>query len=185
MLEDIAKDHKLWIKMSLNMGVPNWYAEDLVQSMYLRIHNYVKDEAKVYYRPNRINHFFIWTTLKNMWITYVNKAKRNPFVGLRDIMLEEDWYNANAVNEVDDEQMLALDRLLDKIKEEVDGWDYWYDKKLFQVYFFTHVGMRQLSRDTGISLSSIYNSIKKYKDIIREKFAEDWEDYINDEFHLI
>jgi hypothetical protein len=49
----------------------------------------------------------------------------------------------------------------------------------------SHVGMRQLARDTDISLNSIYNSIKKYKEIIREKFSEDWEDYINQDFDLI
>jgi DNA-directed RNA polymerase specialized sigma24 family protein len=185
MLDDIAREHKLWIKMSLNMGVPNWYAEDLVQSMYVRIHNYVKDESKVYYRPNKINHFFIWTTLKNMWITYVNKAKRNPFKEMKDVLFEEEWYNSNIMQEPETEQMLAMDRLLDKIREEVDSWDYWYDTKLFQVYFLSHIGMRQLSRDTGISLSSIYNSIKKYKEIIREKFSEDWEDYKNQDFDLI
>ena len=41
-----------------NLGVPAHLAEDLIQEMYLRLHRYVKDESKIYYRddgPEGIN----------------------------------------------------------------------------------------------------------------------------------
>jgi DNA-directed RNA polymerase specialized sigma24 family protein len=78
-LEDLGRKHELWLAMALNMGVPPSLAEDLIQEMYLRLHRYVKDESKVYYKDTgTINRFYIWTTIRNMWMsarTY--KAKRD------------------------------------------------------------------------------------------------------------
>ena len=45
--------------------------------------------------------------------------------------------------------------------------------------------MRKLSADTNISVTSIFNSCKNYKEILNTKFAEDFQDYINGDFHLI
>ena len=186
MLEDIANEHKLWIKYCLNFGVPHAIAEDLVQDMYLRINRLVKDESKVYYKGNdKINHFFIWTTLKNMWITRCKRERRNPLVRLVDVDFQEEWY-LNHIDSVENrEELMAVDRMIDKIYDEVSTWEHWYDRELFRVYFGSHVGLRQLSRDTTISLSSLHNSIKKYKLNLKEKFREDWEDFMNNQFDLI
>ena len=45
--------------------------------------------------------------------------------------------------------------------------------------------MRKLAKETHISVTSIFNSCKNYKDIIKSKFGEDFEDYLNGDFHLI
>ena len=47
MLELLAKNHKMWLKMLIDMGCSVYVAEDIVQSMYLRLHKYVKDEKKI------------------------------------------------------------------------------------------------------------------------------------------
>lgn len=187
MLEDIAREHKLWIKYCLNFGVPHHLAEDLVQEMYLRINRLVKDETKIYYKGEmgKVNHFFIWTTLKNMWITLVKQQQRNPYKGFTDVEFDESWSMTHLDSVENREELLAIDRLIDKIYAEVANWKHWYDRELFRVYFGSHIGLRQLSRDTKISLSSLHNSIKKYKNTLREEFREDWEDFLNNEFDLI
>ena len=45
--------------------------------------------------------------------------------------------------------------------------------------------MRTLSKETGISTSSIFTTLKKCKDAIREEVAEDYQDYLNEEYELI
>ena len=45
--------------------------------------------------------------------------------------------------------------------------------------------MRKLSKDSNISVTSIFNSCKNYKQILNTKFVEDFQDYINGDFHLI
>ena len=76
MLEKLAENHTLWIKMVVNMGCDKYTAEDIVQSMYLRIHRLVTDEKKIMYNDDEVNRFFIYVTLKNMFIDYV-KVKNN------------------------------------------------------------------------------------------------------------
>ena len=52
MLEKLAENHNLWIKMVINMGCDKHIAEDIVQSMYLRIHRLVTDEKKIMYNDD-------------------------------------------------------------------------------------------------------------------------------------
>jgi hypothetical protein len=121
-----------------------------------------------------------------MWITIVKREQRNPYKGLLDIEFDESWSLSHTIDTIDNkEELMAIDRIIDKIYAEVATWDYWYDRELFKVYFGSHVGLRQLSRDTKISLSSLHNSIKKYKNKIRQELGEDWEDFLNNEFDLI
>jgi len=79
----------------------------------------------------------------------------------------------------------AQDILINNIHSEVDNWDRWYDQKLFKVYYETDISMRKLAKDSRISVTSIFNSCKNYKEILNSKFSEDFQDYINGDFHLI
>jgi hypothetical protein len=45
--------------------------------------------------------------------------------------------------------------------------------------------MRKLAKETNISVTSIFNSCKSYKELIKSKFGEDFEDYLNGDFDLI
>ena len=47
------------------------------------------------------------------------------------------------------------------------------------------MSMRKLAKETKISVKSIFNSCKNYKDILKSKFGEDFEDYLNGDFNLI
>ena len=79
----------------------------------------------------------------------------------------------------------AEEVIIDKINNEVDSWDHWYDKKLFKLYYNTDISMRKLAKETKISVTSIFNSCKNYKEIIQSKFGEDFEDYMNGDFNFI
>ena len=79
----------------------------------------------------------------------------------------------------------AQEVLIDNIQKEVDGWDRWYDQKLFKVYYETDISMRKLAKESHISVTSIFNSCKNYKEVLNTKFSEDFQDYMNGDFHLI
>jgi len=44
---------------------------------------------------------------------------------------------------------------------------------------------KRCSEGTGISLTSIFNSMKTNKKMLRDKFQEDWEDFKNGDYNLI
>jgi transcriptional regulator of aromatic amino acid metabolism len=106
-------------------------------------------------------------------------------MGYSDTEMDESWSMTHIDSVGNRDELEAVDRLIDKIYGEVGSWEHWYDRELFRIYFGSHISLRQLSRDTKISLTSIHNSVKKYKIKLRERFGEDWEDFLNNQFDLI
>lgn len=178
MLEKLALRHKKWVGMVVNMGVDSSYAEDIVQEMYIRLDRLVSDENKILFN-NEINRYFVYITLKNMVLTYKKKNGRMTIFPLfeSDYDVEEE-----SLDELLDENAY-FHYLMDKIDDEVNSWDF-YNRTLFDYHFKKGYSQRYIARRSGISLTSINNSCKNYKRIIKELMSEDVEDYKNGDFNL-
>ena len=57
---------------------------------------------------------------------------------------------------------------VDKIVEEL----YWYDKELFKLYYYQGNTLHGLAEQTGISRTSIFNTIKRVKEYIKNRLNE-------------
>jgi DNA-directed RNA polymerase specialized sigma24 family protein len=180
MLEILAKNHKMWVRMVISFGCDPDTAQDIVQSMYLRLYKYVDDEKKIMYNDEEVNRFFVYVTLKNMWNTYITSKNRYEFFDI--------WEEEGAVDfkeEIVDHAMdAAFERLLEKINGEMNTW-HRYDKILSEKYFKTDYSLREMAQGTGISLTSIFNSIRTNKKILKDKFSEDYEDFKNGDYDKI
>ena len=86
-----------------------------------------------------------------------------------------------------------FESLFGNIKKDIDDvvatW-YWYDAKLFRLHFPMVFGdldeygqpkkpmsMRKIVKETGISLKSVFNSLKAAKMRLRKQFQEDYNKY--------
>lgn len=180
MLELLARKHNLWISMVLSFGCNLDDAQDIVQSMYLRMHRYIKDEKKIMYNDEEVNRFFIYVTLKNMYISFMKSRDKYQFFDI--------WEHEGAVEfkeEVFDHAMdSAFERLLAMISGEMSTW-HRYDRILSEKYFKSDYSLRDIAIGSGISLTSIFNTIKTNKKILKKKFKEDWEDFKNGDYHKI
>ena len=83
-LEKVARNHTLWLKMVLNMGCNPSMAEDIVQQMYLRIDRLVKEGKNVMYDDESANRFYIYLTLKSMYIDYKRTRGKYTFFEIMD-----------------------------------------------------------------------------------------------------
>ena len=167
-LKDVAKDHKEWVKLVQSFG-EDFYAEDLVQECYLRLYKYTKPENVI--TNGQINKGFMYFTLRNMYLYAIrNRGKLEGF-NIETYQLEA------PVNEVDKHE--AYLKILNKIEHEVDSW-HWYDQKLFEIYKDTNLSIRDIAKETTISSSSIFNTLKNCKQKIKKAVAEDYEDYKNE-----
>jgi len=175
-LELLAKNHDLWVKMVIGMGAYPDVAEDIVQSMYLRIHKYVKDEKKIMYKDDEVNRFFVYVTLKNMYLSH--KKSKYLFFEIRD----DDMDVVDEGNTLEMEE--AFIRIVNRIDEEINSW-HSYDKILSQKYLKTDYSLRDISKGAGISLTSLFHSMKTNKRILIEKFGEDWQDFKNGDYDLV
>jgi DNA-directed RNA polymerase specialized sigma subunit len=69
-----------------------------------------------------------------------------------------------------------LEALYNKIDSVIEDW-YWYDKKLTKLYLNTNMSMRDISKETKISLSSIFNTLTNAKEKIRKESEEEYKKY--------
>jgi DNA-directed RNA polymerase specialized sigma24 family protein len=144
--------------MARSFGLDRDDAHDLVQDMYLRLHQYVDNPEKLEYGDDDVNTFFVYVTMRNMYLREITQKARIKFVSIDEFDDKEEVYN------VDSDQ--ALTALLEVVHKEVNKWD-WYDNKLFTIYHDGDISLRKLSDATKISLRSIYNTLKNGKDRIK------------------
>jgi len=186
-MELLSKYHKLWISMGLSMGIPSHLVEDFVQEMYLRLNKYVKTPDKIMYNENDVNKFYVYITIKNLYNDYLKQRNKHKMVRIDDIEVSYEIVEPTTELQLEAEvkKQKAEEKIIGMIQKEVGSWDRWYDQKLFKIYYETDISMRKLSKETNISVTSIFNSCKNYKQILTTKFSEDFQDYLNGDFHLI
>ena len=187
MIELLSKYHKLWISMGLSMGIPSHIVEDFVQEMYLRLNKYVKTPDKIMYKEKDVNKFYVYITIKNLYNDYLKQRNKHKMVRIDDIEVSYEIVEPTTELQLESEikKQKAEEKIIGMIQKEVSSWDRWYDQKLFKIYYETDISMRKLSKETNISVTSIFNSCKNYKQILTTKFSEDFQDYLNGDFHLI
>ena len=184
MLELLSKNHSTWIAMGLSIGIPKHLVEDFVHELYLRFNKYIKDVKKIMYNETEVNKFYVYVTLKNLWTDYSKAKGKHKIIRLDDYDVTYEIVDGESEN-YNYAKHSAEDKIINKIKSEVENWEHWYDRKLFKIYYETDISMRKLAKETNISVTSIFNSCKNYKEMIQSKFGEDFEDYLNGDFHLI
>jgi DNA-directed RNA polymerase specialized sigma subunit len=87
-------------------------------------------------------------------------------------------------NELNEAEQMATSNIEQMIEDEIESW-HWYDAMLFRLYKDSNLSMRQIADKTNISLTSIFHTLKKCKDRLKENVGEDYEDFINKDFELI
>ncbi len=171
-LSIVAENHNHWIKIVNSFGEYD-YAEDIVQEMYLTLHKYAKPENII--KNGKVSSGYVFFTLRSLYYQYYNAKNKINKINVDDVQIE---YISDL------EQQEAFDKVFKLIDEYVDEW-HWYDKKLFRLYRDTDMSIRKIAKETGISWVSIFNTLKKCKLDIKEKFGEDYDDYLNEDYERI
>ena len=165
MLSKLYKKHSKWVNIVNKLGGGD-YSEDIVQEMYLKL-------SKIELKEQTID-TFVYYVLRNMTFD-LHRKKSNVFkVDLEDCIFLE---------YLEDQGKEELETIYERIEDEVEEW-HWYDKMLWQLYTEDRT-MRELAKDTKISLSSIFHTIKTCKERIKIAVGEDYEDYVNEDYEKI
>jgi RNA polymerase sigma factor (sigma-70 family) len=165
MLSKLYKKHSKWVNIVNKLGGGD-YSEDIVQEMYLKL-------SKIELKEQTID-TFVYYVLRNMTFD-LHRKKSNVFkVDLEDCVFLE---------YLEDQGKEELETIYERIEDEVEDW-HWYDKMLWQLYTEDRT-MRELAKDTKISLSSIFHTIKTCKERIKIAVGEDYEDYVNEDYEKI
>ena len=191
-LKELSKRNDEWIKIAYSICKDKHLSKDLVQKMYMRMRKYITDPEKIK-KDGKITSLYVYVTIKNLFYQYKNKKNKNKFIEYKDFDSydESNTYEFNTdytSSYEDDVDILNMEKankiIMDNIESEIKTW-HWYDEKLFRLYYFTNKSLRQIASETKISLTSIYNSCKNYKEIIENKFGEDILDFFNKDYDKI
>jgi DNA-directed RNA polymerase specialized sigma24 family protein len=160
LLNKLSENHNEWCLIVKSFGIFDGY-EDIVQDMYLRIYTFKVSKNIVV--SNKVNKAYIWITLRNLCYSELKKQKK---------------YTVLKISEINENELQQLDGINYNFKElfdeEVNSWD-WYDKMLFKVSY--EYSGRKISRESGISLESVFSTLKKCKNKLRVKLTEDYKNY--------
>ena len=113
-----------------------------------------------------INHFYIYRILRSLFIDLCRKEAKITKVNidyLEKFVQEEEEKEYKDI----EGKMKELDSLLDKV--------YWYDAKVFNLIAEQNISIAELSKKTGISYYSLYNTYKNVKSLIKTEIQWDQE----------
>jgi RNA polymerase sigma factor (sigma-70 family) len=173
-LAKVAQHHNEWIKVIHTFGEYE-VAEDLVQETYIALWKYA-DAYKILDVNGEVRKGYVYFTLRSLFYQYYNKKKK-----VNKVNFDDQW---ELFDDSNIEEHKAYNDICLLIDEEIKNWD-WYDRKLFKLYRDTDLSMRDIAKETNISLISIFNSIKNYKIILKEKFQKDYQDYITNDYNMM
>ena len=107
-----------------------------------------------------------------MFINLYNTYKYNKYYELIDSNNAAATYSPNHYeNKPEDNERSSTHIRLDAIEELLKDL-YWYDRELFLTYYKGSYTLDTLSDKTGISRSSIFNTIKRVKDYIKDNIND-------------
>jgi len=142
-----------WIEICRSFGLDYETSRDLVQEMYIKIQLKLEKGLDISYKEHEINYYYIYLTLRTMFIDLKRKGKNIKRVGtekLRATQTDIDYEGKYKVI------LEALDKM------------YWYDKKVFLMLNQEDESVASLSRKTGIPYYSLYNTYNKVKEKLKK-----------------
>jgi RNA polymerase sigma factor (sigma-70 family) len=169
LLQKLADKYEDWLNMACSFKISKSDAEELVQEMFVRIFDYVKDPQKIMYSETEVNTFYIYITLRNLYYANIHTSgRKNPIVFSSDEITDDNFQGAYEDSLENIEAKEELEKTYERIEAIVNDW-YWYDRGIFNLYYKKGMSMREIASETKISLSSIFNTLKNAKEVIRKK----------------
>lgn len=162
----IAERHTDWIKLAQYLGAANHEAEDVVQTMYLKVGLLEQREGsleRITHYSGGLNTIYIFKMLQTACIDIKREQAKN---------VELDYMSPIQDPSIKE---LAYAELMETIKLAIDKL-HEYDQMLLELHFVYGHSMREIEKRTGIPTHSVFNSIKNAKKQIKQaakiKFAE-------------
>ena len=162
-LEKLFKKHKDWINIVISFGSKPEIAEDIVQECYIKLDKLLKKGLDISYGNSDINYYYVYKTLKALYLDLNRKEKKIFKVGIEALekyISEEEQRPKKDINT----KIRQLDNVLDSVS--------WYDRKVFNIVS-SGTSIMELSRKTGISYYSLYNTYSNVKKLIKKNIEWD------------
>jgi len=159
LLELAFAKHKDWISIVRSFGCNSSSAEDIVQEMYIQLHKDIEKGLDLSYGDD-INHFYCYKVLRGIYYNIYKKEAKNIKIYLEDMKELQQSEELGVDEQLYAERKGQIDAILNEM--------YWYDRKVFEL-IASGKSVAALSRETGISYYSLYNTYTNAKKFIKEQ----------------
>lgn len=156
-LEHIYQKHNHWIQIVKRFGIIN-YAEDIVQEAYIKVQGKEINEAYFYFILQSMS-----MDLHRKKVVKISLTNDGDDDCIRPEI--EQAYQFQQVKSRYDR--IDTEKTLVKLHALMDTWQ-WYDRMLFTVWVNSGKTIRCFSRDIGIGFMSVYQTIRKCKNNIKQ-----------------
>ena len=155
-----------WGKMLTNLGCPEHLINDFIHDTYIKIHG-LDDPSRIIREDGEANMYYVYFALRSRVVDYHRENK---------LVYVDDFEDTTDSDELDIDNEILLMNLYEGIMSRVDDFGA-YGSKLCKIYLPTSLSLRQMATESGISLTSIHNSLKQYKAFIKEEFQDEYDFY--------
>ena len=157
LIEEAYKKHKTWMNIVKSFGCPDNITEDIVQEMYIYLIRYEREGKDLWY-GDQVNYYYVFKQLRGIYVQYLRASSKIKKVSLDDIDKQ--------FEEVDPlEYEEQYDKFLNSYLNASDNL-FWYDKKVFELVA-KGKSIAELSRDTKIGYTSLYNTYTTVKNRLK------------------
>lgn len=140
MLQELCKNHQTWIGIAYKLCKNDDLCKDIVQDMYLKLHDCKKE----------ISIGYIYMTIKSIWLDGLRKNRIDIDIEIKDIPIDDfnidDFMTKEHQHEIIDFNISLLQ---------------WHEQKI--IHLSNQIGIRPLAREAGISKEIIVKTRNKLK----------------------
>tara|TARA_R110000823_G_C15654395_1_gene471318 strand:+ start:135 stop:641 length:507 start_codon:yes stop_codon:yes gene_type:complete len=158
----IAKKHKTWVDIVCTFGCTRVVAEDITQEMYIKIFLQLQKGTLDIMYNDEINYYYIFKTLKSLFIDLKRKSKNITMVSIDDPIKLHIVTDLN----LDVENQVNFNEANERVKKELSQM-YWYDRKVFEIINGGE-SIADFSRKSKIKYYALYFTYKKVKDKLKK-----------------
>ena len=158
----IAKKHDTWVDIVCTFGCTRVVAEDITQEMYIKIFLQLQKGTLDIMYNDEINYYYIFKTLKSLFIDLKRKSKNIKMVSIDDPIKLHIVTDLN----LDVENQVNFNEANERIEKELSQM-YWYDRKVFEIINGGE-SIADFSRKSKIKYYALYFTYKKVKDKLKK-----------------
>ena len=103
------------------------------------------------------------------YYTHMDSFRYNSSTTISDTDFSGNGNHYKNISNLPNEEVDYQWTKLEQIDEILDSLEYWYDKKIFQLYYYEGNTLDSLAKKTGISRNSLFTTIDKVRNKIKEE----------------
>ncbi len=145
-------------------------AQDLTQDVYVVMLEYDQDKLQTIYDNGHLI-FWVARVMLNQYVRGNSAFKTKYYTYLRS-----ENFEVSDLKHFDDiDWHKERENKLEFINEKLQGL-HEYDKLLFQIYFSSGKSIRKLSKESGISVTSIYTTLRNVKNYLKDEVESEYKE---------